>query len=179
MRSDGLGIRRNGHANAATFSRIEAVLLMYLKWTLGGAFAAAMMLPLGAAQCAPAGVPPLPAPASTALPAGAADSGLAPHRAIYDLSLHKATAASNVSDIRGRLVLSFTGSQCAGYSMDTRIVTQVSDRDGKISTTDLRSSTWEHAQGGQFRFNTAQYLNQRLSEQVTGLAAREVWPVTP
>lgn len=145
---------------------------MDLKWTLGGAFAAVMLLPLGAGSCVAAGVPPLTPSASEGLPVSTADSGLAPHRAVYDLSLHKATAASNVSDIRGRLVLSFTGSQCAGYSMETRIVTQVSDRDGKISTTDLRSSTWEHAQGGQFRFNTAQYLNQRLSEQVTGLAAR-------
>jgi hypothetical protein len=100
---------------------------------------------------------------------------LAPHRAVYDLSLDKADSSSNVSEIHGRLVLSFKGSECAGYSMDTRIVTTIADRDGKNTLTDMRSSTWEHAQGGKFRFNNSQYLNQRLSEHVTGRAAR----VTP
>jgi hypothetical protein len=98
----------------------------------------------------------------------------APHRAVYDLSLNKADSSSNVTEIHGRLVLSFKGSQCAGYSLDTRIVTSIADRDGKNTLTDMRSSTWEHATGGKFRFNNSQYLNQRLSEHVTGRAARAV-----
>ncbi|MEJ2117194.1 MAG: cell envelope integrity EipB family protein [Alphaproteobacteria bacterium] len=97
---------------------------------------------------------------------------LAPHRAVYNLSLEKADSTSNVTEVRGRLVLSFKGSKCAGYSLDTRIVTEITDRDGKNTLTDMRSSTWEQAAGGKFRFSNSQYLNQRLSEQVIGRAAR-------
>ena len=97
---------------------------------------------------------------------------LAPHRAIYDMSLDKASAGANVSDVRGRLVFDFTGSACEGFSLNTRLVTEITDRDGKAMITDLRSSTWEHAKGEKFRFNSSQFLNQKMSEQVVGLAGR-------
>lgn len=97
---------------------------------------------------------------------------LVPHQAIYDMKLQRAVAGSNVSDVRGRMVFDFRGSPCAGYTLGTRLVTQIIDREGKAATTDMRSSTWEQAQGGQFRFDSSQYLNQKLSDQVAGLAAR-------
>ncbi len=111
---------------------------------------------------------PVPQPELPATPA----SGLAPHRAIYDMTLAKAAEGANVSDVRGRLVFDFTGSPCEGYTLNTRLVTEIVDRDGRSTTTDLRSSTWEHAGGDKFRFDSSQYLNQKLSEQVTGLASR-------
>ena len=52
----------------------------------------------------------------------AAIVNLAPHRAIYDMSLGEATAGSNISDIRGRLVFDFEGSGCAGYTLKSRMV---------------------------------------------------------
>jgi hypothetical protein len=97
---------------------------------------------------------------------------LAPHRAIYDMTLGKAAAGANVSDVRGRLVFDFAGSACEGYTLNTRLVTEIVDRDGKSMVTDMRSSTWEQARGERFRFNSSQYQNQRLSEQVVGLASR-------
>jgi hypothetical protein len=97
---------------------------------------------------------------------------LAPHRAIYDMSLQNAVAGSNVSELRGRMVFDFGGSACAGYSLKLRMVTEIIDRDGKSSLTDLRSSTWEHADGGKFRFNSSQYVDQQLNDRVVGSAAR-------
>ena len=136
---------------------------MRMRRTSGRLLAAAMILPAGQALAAM----PLPT-----VQQQAPEIALVPHRAVYDMSLKKAVAGSNVSDIRGRLVFNFTGSPCAGYTLSTRLVTEIIDRDGKSTITDMRSSTWEQAQGGQFRFNTSQYLNQKLSEQVTGIAAR-------
>lgn len=98
---------------------------------------------------------------------------LAPHRAIYDMTLREATAASNVADIRGRLVFDFEGSDCAGYSLKSRLVTEVIDREGNLSLTDLRSSSWENAAGDHFRFENKQYVGRQLSEQVSGSAARK------
>ncbi|WP_170937307.1 MULTISPECIES: cell envelope integrity EipB family protein [Rhodomicrobium] len=106
-----------------------------------------------------------------ALPQGAAID-LVPHRAIYDMTLKKAVAGSNVSEIRGRLVFDFAGSACDGYSLKSRLVTELIDREGNATVTDLRSTTWEQADGGKFRFNSAQYVDQRLSERLEGSAAR-------
>lgn len=137
-----------------------------------GAQMPAMGQPLSPALSSQTEVTPQTKPAPKLAPKMPPAVKLAPHRAVYDLSLDKADSSSNVSEIHGRLVLSFKGSECAGYSMDTRIVTAIADRDGKNTVTDMRSSTWEHATGGKFRFNNSQYLNQRLSEHVTGRAAR-------
>jgi hypothetical protein len=149
---------------------IGNVIATILAAGLGGQ-TPAMGQPLSPALSSQTEVTPQTKPALNSPPA----VELAPHRAIYDLSLSKADSSSNVSEIHGRLVLSFKGSPCAGYSMDTRIVTAIADRDGKNTLTDMRSSTWEHATGGKFRFNNSQYLNQQLNEHVTGLADR----VTP
>lgn len=97
---------------------------------------------------------------------------LAPHRAIYDMTLREASTGANVSDIRGRLVFDFEGSDCAGYSLKSRLVTEVVDRQGNSTLTDLRSSTWENSDGDSFRFENSQYIGPRLSEQVSGEAAR-------
>lgn len=97
---------------------------------------------------------------------------LAPHRAIYDMTLREASAGSNVSDIRGRLVFDFEGSGCAGYTLKSRLVTEVVDREGNATVTDLRSSTWENSEGDSFRFENSQYIGPQLSEQVSGEAAR-------
>ena len=131
---------------------------MGLIWQLGGTIVLILMQSFSALAAMP-----VPQPQRV---------DLAPHRAIYDMSLGRSSASANVSDVRGRLVFDFSGSSCEGYSLNTRLVTEIIDRDGKALVSDLRSSTWEHARGERFRFNSSQFLNQKLSEQVVGLAAR-------
>lgn len=116
------------------------------------------------------GVTALAAPASALPPA--ADIDLMPHRAVYDMSLADSKSGSGVSGIRGRMVFEFTGSACDGYTMNMRLVTQVTDRSGRASTTDLRSSSWEEGDGGLFRFNSTQYQNEAVKEVTRGSAAR-------
>lgn len=133
---------------------------MRQKWKQGGTLALIVFTPI------------LSVEAAMPVPPQAPRVDLAPHRAIYDMSLGRSSASANVSDLRGRLVFDFSGSTCEGYSLNTRLVTEITDRDGKSLVTDLRSSTWEHAKGERFRFNSSQFLNQKLSEQVVGAAAR-------
>lgn len=143
-------------------------LTMSKRWKCGGLTAvilAVSSLSLDAAVT-------IPQPEAPAAPPAGPAAGLAPHRAIYDMSLGRAAAGANVGEVRGRLVFDFSGSTCAGWTLNTRLVTEIVDRDGKETVTDLRSSTWEHGKGEQFRFNSSQFLNQRLSEQVEGLASR-------
>ncbi len=97
---------------------------------------------------------------------------LAPHRAVYRLALGETGAGSNVSDIRGELVYDFNGSACVGYTLNTRLITEVFDRDGKPSTSDIQSESWEDADGKHFRFSTNQYSNGKLSDSSKGTARR-------
>ncbi len=97
---------------------------------------------------------------------------LVPHRAIYEMSLDEARSASGITGIDGRMVFEFTGSQCDGYSLNMRMVTQMTDSQGQTNLTDLRSSTWEQGDGQKFRFQSAQYLNDKLGDVTMGRATR-------
>ncbi|MHA1133754.1 MAG: cell envelope integrity EipB family protein [Alphaproteobacteria bacterium] len=101
-----------------------------------------------------------------------AASKLSPHRAIYEMTLDEARSASGVTGIDGRMVFEFTGSPCDGYSLNMRMVTQMTDAQGQTNLTDLRSSTWEQGDSKKFRFQSAQYLNDKLGDVTMGRAVR-------
>jgi len=102
-----------------------------------------------------------------------AASKLVPHRAIYEMTLDETRSASGITGIDGRMVFEFSGSPCDGYSLNMRMVTQMTDSQGHTNLTDLRSSTWEQGDGKKFRFQSAQYLNDKLGDVTMGRATRE------
>jgi hypothetical protein len=97
---------------------------------------------------------------------------LVAHRAIYEMTLDDARTASGITGIDGRMVFEFTGSECDGYSLNMRMVTQMTDSQGQTNLTDLRSSTWEQGDGQKFRFQSSQYLNDKLGDVTMGRAVR-------
>jgi hypothetical protein len=107
-------------------------------------------------------------------PAYAAASGIqfAPHRAVYEMTLDDASAAQNIAAVRGRLVFELKGSACAGYTLNNRMVTRIVDAEGTEVVSDIRSTSWEDGSGDTFRFSTSQYLNNTLTEEVSGTAQR-------
>jgi envelope integrity protein B len=105
--------------------------------------------------------------------AGKEPNKLVAHRAIYEMTLDDARSASGITGIDGRMVFEFTGSECDGYSLNMRMVTQMTDTQGQTNLTDLRSSTWEQGDGQKFRFQSAQYLNDKLGDVTMGRAVRE------
>jgi len=113
-------------------------------------------------------------------------ASLAPHRAVYEMTLDESRPASGVSGVQGRMVFEFAGSGCDGYTMNMRLVTQVEGESGRSIVTDLRSSTWEQGAGKRYRFNSSQYRGDKLEESTSGDAERtngnenvEVHVVTP
>lgn len=97
---------------------------------------------------------------------------MVPHRAIYEMTLEDVRSGSGIGAIDGRMVFEFTGSACDGYSLNMRMVTQMTDSQGLTNLTDLRSSTWEQGNGKKFRFQSAQYLNDKLGDVTMGRAER-------
>jgi envelope integrity protein B len=107
-------------------------------------------------------------------PAGAAgeDILMAPHRAIYEMSLATARGGTGVTAVSGRMVYELTGSACEGYTQNMRFVTQMVNQGGTAMITDLRSSSWEEGNGKRFRFSSSQYRDEKATEITAGDAAR-------
>jgi hypothetical protein len=100
------------------------------------------------------------------------DVVLAPHRAVYDITLHRAQGGSGIADMSGRMVYEITGNPCIGYSQNMRFVTNVVNQEGVTSLTDLRTTSWEDAASSAFRFNSSQYKDRKLTETTVGDASR-------
>jgi len=102
-----------------------------------------------------------------------AQIGLVPHRAIYDLSLGETRGSSQVAGVRGRILYDFNGNSCDGYSLEFRQVSELDTGEGKVSTSDLRSSTWEGADAKSFKFTSQNFVDQNLVDSVDGHAEHD------
>ena len=113
----------------------------------------------------------LPAAAAfVSLPAFAAQL-LAPHRAVYDLALDKASDRSGITGITGRMVYEFNGSACEGYTVTFRFVTRI-DTGDTTRLTDQQTTTFEDAEGKTFSFVTKSFVDQNLDKEIKGTATR-------
>jgi hypothetical protein len=99
-------------------------------------------------------------------------SGLAPHRAVYDITLARSAPGSGVADLSGRMVYELAGSSCDGFTQNMRFVTRLTNREGEAQLSDLRTSSWEDAAGKRLRFNSSQYRDERLEDATQGDAGR-------
>ncbi|TIU38118.1 MAG: DUF1849 family protein, partial [Mesorhizobium sp.] len=94
------------------------------------------------------------------------------HRAVYDLTLNKASDRSGITGITGRMVYEFNGSACEGYTVKFRFVTQIVTNDN-TRLTDQQTTTFEDAEGKTFSFVTKSFVDQNLDKEVKGVATRE------
>lgn len=77
---------------------------------------------------------------------------LAPHRAVYDLSLVSSRGMRGVETARGRIAFDLTGNGCEGYSLKFRQVTVLDSSETGSKTSDLRTTSFESGDGRTFRF---------------------------
>src|SRR6201984_3875908 len=82
-------------------------------------------------------------------PAMAATAGVPflPHQALYELSLVKSRGSSPVNSARGRILYNFSGSACEGYTSEFRQVSELDVGEGKVTMSDLRSTSWDERAG--------------------------------
>lgn len=99
---------------------------------------------------------------------------LVSHRAVYDLQLSKAESSADIAGLSGRMVLEWSGNACDGYTLNQRLVTQLSDTDGGVTIRDLRMASWESGDGDEFRYEVKRYNGAVLDETVSGFAERTV-----
>jgi EipB-like len=102
----------------------------------------------------------------------AAGSGFLPHQALYELNLVKSRGSAAIDSARGRILYNFTGSACEGYTSDFRQVSELNSGEGKVTLSDLRSTSWEDAEGKSYRFKIDARMNDADSSPVDGVAER-------
>jgi EipB-like len=95
---------------------------------------------------------------------------LVPHLAVYDLALGRTRGNSQIAGARGRILYDFNGNACEGYSLQFRQVSELDSGEGKVSTSDLRSTTWEGGDAKNFKFSSENFLNRNLVDTVDGRA---------
>lgn len=113
-----------------------------------------------------------PAGAEAAQAPPALRNTIAPHRAVYEISLARSESGSGVSSAKGRMVFEVTGSACDGYKMRQRMVVNIGDEEGNMGLLDFRVSTFESGDGNLYSFDSRTELNDEVVEAVEGEARR-------
>jgi len=98
---------------------------------------------------------------------------LASHRAVYELKLAQTRGNSPAMSARGRILYDFSGSACEGYALQFRQVSELDNGEGKVTLSDLRSTSWEDSAAKSFIFKSQNYLNETMIDSVDGKAERQ------
>jgi hypothetical protein len=102
----------------------------------------------------------------------AAGGSFLSHQALYELSLLKSRGSNAINSARGRILYSFSGSACEGYTSEFRQVSEMNSGEGKVTLSDLRSTSWEDAEGKTYRFKIDSRMNDTETSPVDGIAER-------
>lgn len=105
--------------------------------------------------------------------ANAAASGVfLSHQALYELSLVKSRGSNAINGARGRILYNFSGSACEGYTSEFRQVSELDSGEGKVTLSDLRSTSWEDGSGKSYKFKIDARMNDSDSSPIDGIAER-------
>jgi hypothetical protein len=94
------------------------------------------------------------------------------HQALYELNLVKSRGSNSINSARGRILYNFSGSACEGYTSEFRQVSELDSGEGKLTLSDLRSTSWEDGAGKSYRFKIDARMNDADSSPVDGVAER-------
>ncbi len=84
----------------------------------------------------------------------------------------KSRGSAAIDNARGRILYNFSGSACEGYTSEFRQVSELNSGEGKVTLSDLRSTSWEDAEGKSYRFKIDTRMNDTDSSPVDGIAER-------
>ena len=101
-----------------------------------------------------------------------APQGLAAYRAVYELSLSDAGLAAGGAGGRGRLSFNLSGSSCQGYQEIRHQVTELRTGGGAPQLMELRSATFETADGNGFDFDFESKSGAAAPKSVKGKAKK-------
>ncbi len=101
-----------------------------------------------------------------------------PHRAVYNLEMKTSSARSGVKGVRGRMVVEIDGSPCDGWTVNFRLVNDFRLPRGKKRLIDIRSSSWEAADGSRLDFTEREFVDNRPTQSTRLSASQKDGKVT-
>ena len=108
----------------------------------------------------------------------AANAPFLAHQASYDLALVKSRRSPSIDGARGRILYNFSGNNCEGYSTEFRQMSEIDTGEGRMTQSDMRSTSWESADGKSYRFHIETKMNDKDPETIDGFAERTAGGVT-
>jgi len=116
----------------------------------------------------------MPASAATAVPPASIAAGVAltPHRAIYDLSLTRATQMDGVRAAKGTMIYTLTD-RCDGYTIESNLQMELAFANGVDNQIDQRYAAWEAKDGRSATFRMQVMENGSLTKTYQGKIALE------
>ena len=100
---------------------------------------------------------------------GAAAAEVAPHRAVYDLSLNHSSAHGDVVDVTGTMLFEWADS-CDGWSVTQRTAMSLSYQTGENIDLGWNVVTWESKDGLRYRFFIRELQNGDVKDEYRGEA---------
>ncbi len=91
---------------------------------------------------------------------------VAPHRAIYDLSLLRASEGSALQTASGRLAYEIDGSSCDGYTVNFRMATRYRPAEGAPTLIDTTTTTFESGDATELRHHSKEVVDGSMRENV-------------
>lgn len=131
-----------------------------MKSVIFKAMAAAISIMIGSQFGAP----------SVARAAGTLD--LAPHRALYAISLAATRTGSEITDLKGRMVLEWADA-CDGWTVNQKVRMDLSNLNGPPMRNEFSFSSFESKDGDTLRFSMRSMADGRQYEEFVGSAARD------
>lgn len=103
-------------------------------------------------------------PALLLVPAAEAAT-VAPHLAVYDLSMLKVNEGATLQSASGRLAFEIEGSTCEGFTVSFRMATKYRPKEGEVTLLDTSSTSFEGPGATDFR--------HQMKEKVDGAQRQE------
>ncbi len=91
---------------------------------------------------------------------------VAPHRAVYDLTLLRASEGASLQTASGRLAYEIDGSSCDGYTVNFRMATRYRSSEGAPTLIDTTSTTFESGDATELRHHSKEVVNGSARDNV-------------
>ncbi|MBV8060059.1 MAG: cell envelope integrity EipB family protein [Alphaproteobacteria bacterium] len=97
---------------------------------------------------------------------------IAPHRAIYDMTLASVRNGSNISDVSGKMLFEWTD-VCDGWAIQQHLKMHFNYAEGEDSEVSSTELSWESKDGTHFKFNVHRVTDGKENEVYRGTATSD------
>lgn len=100
-------------------------------------------------------------------------AALAPHRAVYDLTLARSEPPAGLASAEGRMVIEYAGSSCEGWTVGFRMATKYQPPEGPGKLIDSRSTSYETGDFLEYHYQQQDFIDNLPQAEERVKASRQ------